>query len=252
MGKELRLINNRGHFPVPKITPQGTKIENNNDLDKVLEAVDVEAMEMIKAVRESGEHNEREQEEARNKEQQMRLSRQPNRSDFNFLTMNSSTPIKNNNTTPHTRTNQPQQTETAVHFNLNTRCHFYPPTNPISHSDWYEPSANDSILQGADSTPGGQFLTSTTNVTGHNEPWRYNNRTNTKTCANQQTRMTRHTGHSSFHNNLPNTSDNRNGPTCFRCGEQGHMRLECSKERVFCTHCRSPNQDIKACRKFHK
>ena len=29
----------------------------------------------------------------------------------------------------------------------------------------------------------------------------------------------------------------------------GHMRLECSKERVFCTHCRSPNHDIKACRK---
>ena len=141
MEKELRFINNRGHFPVPKITPQGTKIENNNDLDKVLEAVDVEATEMIKAVRESGEHYEREQEEARNKEQQMRLSRQPNRSDFNFLTMNSSTSIKNNNTAPHTRTNQLQQTETAVHFDLNTRHHFYPPTNPTNHSDWYEPPA---------------------------------------------------------------------------------------------------------------
>ena len=29
------------------------------------------------------------------------------------------------------------------------------------------------------------------------------------------------------------------------------MRIECSKERVFCTHCRSPNHDIKACRKYH-
>ena len=60
MEKELRLINNRGHFQVPKIIPQGIKIENNNDLDKVLEVVDIEAMEMIKAVRESEEHYERE------------------------------------------------------------------------------------------------------------------------------------------------------------------------------------------------
>ena len=40
MEKELRLINNRGHFPVPKITPQGTEIENNNSIDNILEAVD--------------------------------------------------------------------------------------------------------------------------------------------------------------------------------------------------------------------
>ena len=60
--------------------------------------------------------------------------------------------------------------------------------------------------------------------------------------------MTRPSNCNSFHNNLPNSSDNRNGPTC---GEQGHMRLECSKERVFCTHCRTPNHDIKACRKYH-
>ena len=39
-----------------------------------------------------------------------------------------------------------------------------------------------------------------------------------------------------------------NGPTCFRCGEQGHMRVECRK-RVFCRHCRSYNHNTKACRK---
>ena len=63
--------------------------------------------------------------------------------------------------------------------------------------------------------------------------------------------MTRPSGCNSFHNNSPNSSDNRNHPTCFRCGEQGHIRLECSKERVFCTHCRTPNHDTKACRKHH-
>ena len=142
----------------------------------------------------------------------MRLTRQTNRSDFNFLTTSSSTPIRNNNTTPHTRTNQHQQMEAAVHFDLNTVCHVYPMTNPTISSDWYEPPANDSIIQGAGSAPAGQFVTSTTGVTGRNKPWRYNNRTNTAPHTNLQTCTTRPSSHNSFHNNSPNLSDNRNGP----------------------------------------
>ena len=184
--KELRIIKNRGHFPVPEITPQGTKIENTKDIDK---ALDKEVVEMIRAVRESEQNYEKEKEEARNKEQQVRLARQTNRSDFNFLTMNSSTPTRNNNMISQTSTNQ--QTETAVHFNPNTICHFYPTTDPTSCGDRYKPPANNSIIQGADSTPGGQFATSTTGVTGCNEPWRYNNGTNTATCTSHQTCTTR-------------------------------------------------------------
>ena len=167
MEKELRIIKNRGHFPVPLITPQGIKIETLEDKKKVLDAVDMEIIEMIKAVRESEENYKREQEEARSRDQQLRLTRQTNRSDFNFLTMINSTPIRNGNT----RVDQP-----AVHFDTNTIRHFYPPTNPTTNGDWYEPPANDSIIQGAGSTPGGQFLTGTTDATGCNEPWRYNNR----------------------------------------------------------------------------
>ena len=44
--------------------------------------------------------------------------------------------------------------------------------------------------------------------------------------------------------------NNRNSTTCFKCGEQGHMRMDC-KEQVFCTHCRTANHDTKACRKHH-
>ena len=76
MEKELRIIKNRGHFPVPTITPQGMKIETSHDKDKVMETVDIELMEMIRAVRESEENYEKEQEEARNREQQLRLTRQ--------------------------------------------------------------------------------------------------------------------------------------------------------------------------------
>ena len=69
------------------------------------------------------------------------------------------------------------------------------------------------------------------------------------THTNTQGRMTRPTSHNGFHNDSPNSPDNRNGPTCFRCREQGHMRMDC-KERVFCTNCRTANHNTKACRKY--
>ena len=152
-----------------------------------------------------------------------------------------STPIRNDNT----RTDK-----TVIHFNTNAILHFYPPTNLTTNSDQYEPTTNDSIIQGAGSAPGGQFMTNTTGATGCNEPQRYNNGTNTATHTNPQACTTRPSGRNGFHNNSPNSSDNRNGPTCFKCGEQGHIRMDC-KERVFCTHCRTANHDTKACRKHH-
>ena len=236
--KELRIIRNRGHFPVPTITPQGTKIKTTRDKDKVLELVDTEVVEMLKAVRESKENYEREQEEAKNRDQQLRLTRRTNRADFNFLTMINSTPIRNGNT----KTDQP-----AVHFNINTVHHTYPPTNPITNGDRYEPPINDSIIQGAGSSSGGQFMTNTISATGCNEQWRYNNGANAAMHTNPQACTTRQNSRNGSHNSSPNSSDNRNGPTCFRCGEQGHMRMDC-KGRVFCTHCRTANHNTKACR----
>ena len=69
MEKELRIIKNRGHFPIQTITPQGTKIETSHDKDKVLEAVNMEVTEMMKAVRQSEENYESEQEQAKNRDE---------------------------------------------------------------------------------------------------------------------------------------------------------------------------------------
>ena len=55
MEKELRIIKNRGHFPVPKVTPHGIKIETIKDKEEVLKAVDAEIEEMLEAVRMSEE-----------------------------------------------------------------------------------------------------------------------------------------------------------------------------------------------------
>ena len=44
------------------------------------------------------------------------------------------------------------------------------------------------------------------------------------------------------------TTDNRSGPICFRCGERGHLRFNCT-ERVFCDFCKTLNHSPQACRK---
>ena len=96
-----------------------------------------------------------------------------------------------------------------------------------------------------------QFATNGTDIAGRNESWRRNNATSTSTNTINQRAATRPTGRNGLQNeNSPNTPDLRNGPTCFRCGEQAHMRAEC-RERVFCNHCRSYNHDTNACRKQH-
>ena len=103
----------------------------------------------------------------------------------------------------------------------------------------------------ATSSPVDQFTTNATDVPGRNELWRWNNATNTSSNTINHRTATRPTGYNRLQNdNPPNPSDPRDSLTCFRCGEQGHMRAECRK-RVFCNHCRSYNHDTKACRKQH-
>ena len=87
MEKELRKIRNRGDFPVPRFTPDSIKIENTQDKDRVLTQVDREVEDILRAVRRNEEKYEKEQEEAKKRDQQLRLTRQrqTDRSDFNFF-----------------------------------------------------------------------------------------------------------------------------------------------------------------------
>ena len=62
----------------------------------------------------------------------------------------------------------------------------YSTTKPTSHTKWYEPLVNDSIIQGANTAPIVHLMGSTTTSMGHNTPWRNNNNNN----ATQQTRLT--------------------------------------------------------------
>ena len=244
MENKFRNLKGRGHFPIPKITPQGVRIDSQHQAKKTLDAVNRELTEILKNIRESEEKYEKEKEEARLREQQARVNKPVQRHEYNYLSPSSSTPIKNTDT----RTgNQNRHTE-GVHFNPNTVQHYYNTTGTTSHMGRYELPANDSIIQAASTSPPGQLMTNPTMGMGFNEAWR-NNGTNTQNHSNFPPRTTRTFRHNGLFNDSPNSSGNRNTPTCFRCGEQGHMRHEC-RNRVFCAHCRSNNHSKKACRKL--
>ena len=65
MEKELRLIKNRGYFPVPQITPQDCKIKTAQDKNKLMKEIDEVVTAMLKAVKQSEEIYTREQEQVR-------------------------------------------------------------------------------------------------------------------------------------------------------------------------------------------
>ena len=234
MEKELRSIKNRGYFPVPQLAPEECKIETIQDKDALLSEIDEIGVEMLMAIKESEKKNKKEQEQARIRDEPLRSARQTSRSNMNlYPTLANSTPIRNSNT---------RSDQQGVHFNANPVHHIYATTS--DGGDQYKPSENNSILQGATSSPVDQFMTNATNVPGRNEPWRSNNTTSTNSNT------TNHRTAIRPNKNPSNPPDLRNGPTCCRCGEQGHMRAEC-RERVFCNHCRSYNHNAKACRKQH-
>ena len=60
MEKELRLIKNRGYFPVPQLAPEECKIETIQDKEVLLTEIDEIVVEMLNAIKESEENYKRE------------------------------------------------------------------------------------------------------------------------------------------------------------------------------------------------
>ena len=172
---------------------------------------------MIQAARQSEENFAREQEQARARDEQLRSVRQTSRSGLNFFAQANSTPVRSDNSRPDNQ---------GVHFKTNPTRHVYSTTS--DDSDPYEPPENDSIIQTASPPQTDQPMTSTTKSINRNTPWRHNSNTGTTvgTVTHKTTSIT--------------TTDNRSGPICFRCGERGHLRFNCT-ERVFCDFCKTFN-----------
>ena len=221
--KEVRTIKNRGYFPVPHINPQEEKIETAKDKDKILERIDELATAMIQAARQSEENLTREQEQARDRDEQLRLVRQTDRSSLNFFTQANSTPVRNDN----------QRTDNqGVHLKTNPTRHVYSTTS--DDNDLYEPPENDSIIQTASPLQTEQPATNTSKPINRNTTWRHNNNAGTTVGTHRTMSVL--------------GMDNRSGPICFRCRERGHLRFNCT-ERVFCDYCKTYNHNSRVCRK---
>ena len=221
--KEVRTIKNRGYFPVPHINPQEEKIETAKDKDKILERIDKIATAMIQAARQSEENLAREQEQARARDKQLRSVRQTDRSGLNFFAQANSTPVRNDN---------PRTDNQGVQFKTNPTRHVYSTTT--DDNDPYEPPENDSIIQTASLLQTDQPTTSTAKPINCNTMWRHNNNAGTTVGTHRTTSVM--------------GTDSRSGPICFRCGERGHLRFNCT-ERVFCDSCKTFNHSSRACRK---
>ena len=221
--KEVRTIKNRGYFPVPHINPQEEKMETAKDKDKILERIDELATAMIQAARQSEENLAREQEQARDRDEQLRLVRQTDRSSLNFFTQANSTPVRNDNK----RTDNQ-----GLHFKTNPTRHVYSTTS--DDKDLYEPPENGSIIQTASPLQTEQPATNTSKPINRNTMWRHNNNAGTTVGTHRTMSVS--------------GMDNRSGPICFRCGERGHLRFNCT-ERVFCDYCKTYNHNSRVCRK---
>ena len=93
-------------------------------------------------------------------------SRKQARTNYNFLGMNSSTPIKNGSTT----VNRQQPTDRTTHFNPNTIHQYYSVTKPTSRTNRYEPPVNDSVIQEANKALVVHLTGGMITSTGHNAP----------------------------------------------------------------------------------
>ena len=153
--KEVRTIKNRGYFPVPHINPQEEKIKTAKDKDKILERIDELATAM-----QSEENLAREQEQARARDEQLRLVRQTDRSSLNFFAQANSTPVRNNN----------QRTDNqGVHFKTNPTRHVHSTTSVNNYL--YEPPENDFIIQTASPLQTEQPMTNTSKPINRNTTW---------------------------------------------------------------------------------
>ena len=74
-------------FPVPQITPQDCKIKTAQDKNELIKEIDEVVTAMLNTVKQSEENYAREQEQVRARDEQLRLVRQTNRLDFNYLTL---------------------------------------------------------------------------------------------------------------------------------------------------------------------
>ena len=176
-------------------------------------------------------------EEARR--EQLRRNTRPTGLNFQTAT---STPLRTQ--AAYLMTNNNRQPNRGVLFDPNPTRHSYAQAGDTNSNDGYNHLSGDSMSQDTD-------MNDRISPTGDRD-------TNGKRRSNWQqthttaygTRVTGTTGRTGFPNEFSHYPQ-RNTITCYRCGEQGHIRTGCLVPEVYCTNCRTSNHGTRACKRYN-
>ena len=252
MEREIRNQKGRGRLQIPYIIPKEKTINTTKELQEFIEAVDNNLTNIIISSRNQEEEFEnrekaRKEEEERLRQEQITQRNRQSPMEFNFHNI-TSTPLRGesnraqlSDTVFHTANNN-RQMNRGVNFNPNPTHHLYSNTSVNNSSDEYTQFSNDSIIQGTEMN-NRISLTNAGIINSDNNEW---NQGHTGPYAQH---MTGNTGRTCFSNESP-PYQQRNPITCFRCGEQGHVCTMCEATGVYCIHCRTPNHNTRAWKKY--
>ena len=240
--REVRNRKGRGRLRTPYTMPKEKLITNAKQLKEFIEAVEEDLSKIIESVRtqeEEFENREQARKEEEARQEQLRQNARP--TGFSYQTI-TSTPLRTQ--APYPTTNQNRQTNRGILFDPNPTCHSYAYAGDTNSNDDYEQLSGDSLSQDTDMndkiSPTGDRDTNGE----HRSDWHQTHGTGYGTRV---TGTTGRTGFQSEHSQYPP----RNTITCYRCGEQGHIRTGCLVPEVYCSICRTSNHGTRACRRYN-
>ena len=239
--REIRNRKGRGRLLTPYTIPKERLITNAKQLREFVDAVDDDLQRVIESVRtqeEEFENREQARKEEEARQEQIRRSTRPRSLGYEAIT---STPLREQ--APYPTTNN-RQTNRGVLFDPNPTRHSYAQARDSDGSDGYDQLSSDSLSQDTDTND----RISPTGDRDTNSERRNNwQRNHTTGYGTRTTGSSSRTGFQNEHSNHPQ----RNTVTCYRCGEQGHIRTGCSVPEVYCNICRTSNHGTRACRRYN-
>ena len=240
--REVRNWKSRGRLCIPYIIPKEKLITNAKQLKEFIEAVDDDLQSVIESVRaqeEDFENREQARREEETRQEQLRRSTRPTGLSYQTVT---STPLRTQ--APYPTANNNRQTNRGVLFDPNPTHHSYAQAGDTNSNDGCDQLSGDSMSQDTD-------MNDRISPTGDRETnGERRNKWQQNQAAGYGTRATGTTGHTGFQNEHSHYPQ-RSTITCYRCGEQGHIRTGCLVPEVYCNICRTTNHGTRACRRYN-
>ena len=236
--REVRNRKGRGRLRIPYIIAKEKLITNAKQLKEFIDTVDDDltgVIESMRAQEDEFENREQVRKEEEARQEQVRQNTRPTSLSYQTAT---STPLKIQTALYSTASNN-RQSNRGVFFDPNPTRHSYAHAGDTHSNDDYDQLSGDSISQDTDTND----RISPTNGE------RRSNWQQTHTTG-YGTRTTGTTGRTGFQNELPHYPQ-RNTITCYRCGEQGHIRTGCLVPEVYCSNCRTSNHGTRACKRYN-